>query len=216
MKSTIQLFNTALGRLGGEQIPYNRSPHEQDATGILCENLFPHVLDMVLEAHEWGFATRRVYLARLPEQQPVNPAYVFRYAMPADCVKPVSLEGYAGGAAPAGVNRTPAYLIEGNAILTNKRNAELVYIARIEEPRAWPPSFADVLAWALAGELASARINDSQKQNWCYQNYEVALAKAAARDRAKQNPHRKQSSWLVARGNGPSELNNFGLLDGGE
>ena len=210
MKSTIQLFNTALGRLGGEQIPYNRSPHEQDATGILCENLFPHVLDMVLEAHEWGFATRRVVLAMLPEQQPENPDYVLRYAMPTDCVKPVSIEGYAG------VNRTPAYLIEGNAILTNKRNAELVYIARIEEPRAWPPSFADVLAWALAGELASARINDSQKQNWCYQNYEVALAKAAARDRAKQNPHRKQSPWLVARGNGPSELNNFGLLDGGE
>ena len=210
MKSTIQLFNTALGRLGGEQIPYNRSPHEQDATGILCENLFPHVLDMVLEAHEWGFATRRVVLAMLPEQQPENPDYVLRYAMPTDCVKPVSIEGYAG------VNRTPAYLIEGNAILTNKRNAELVYIARIEEPRAWPPSFADALAWALAGELASARINDSQKQNWCYQNYEVALAKAAARDRAKQNPHRKQSPWLVARGNGPSELNNFGLLDGGE
>ena len=210
MKSTIQLFNTALGRLGGEQIPYNRSPHDQDATGILCENLFPHVLDMVLEAHEWGFATRRVVLAMLPEQHPENPDYVLRYAMPTDCVKPVSIEGYAG------VNRTPAYLIEGNAILTNKRNAELVYIARIEEPRAWPPSFADVLAWALAGELAPARINDSQKQNWCYQNYEVALAKAAARDRAKQNPHRKQSPWLVARGNGPSELNNFGLLDGGE
>ncbi len=210
MKSTIQLFNTALGRLGGEQIPYNRSPQEQDATGILCENLFPHVLDMVLEAHEWGFATRRVYLAKLPEQQPENPSYVFRYALPTDCVKPVSLEGYAG------VNRTPAYLIESNAILTNKQNAELVYIARVEEPRAWPPSFADALAWAMAGELASARINDSQKQNWCYQNYEVALAKAAARDRAKQNPHRKQSPWLVARGNGPSELNNFGLLDGGE
>lgn len=210
MKSTIQLFNTALGRLGGEQIPYNRSPQEQDATGTLCENLFPHVLDMVLEAHEWGFATRRVYLALLPEQKPENPAYVLRYAMPVDCVKPVSLEGYAG------VNRTPAYLIEGNAILTNKKNAELVYIARVDEPRAWPPSFADALAWAMAGELASARINDSQKQNWCYQNYEIALAKAAARDRAKQNPHRKRSTWLVARGNGPSELNNFGLLDGGE
>ena len=210
MKSTIQLFNTALGRLGGEQIPYNRSPQEQDATGILCENLFPHVLDMVLEAHEWGFATRRVILAKLPEQQPLNPSYVFRYALPTDCVKPVSLEGYAG------VNRTPAYLIESNAILTNKQNAELVYIARVEEPRAWPPSFADALAWAMAGELASARINDSQKQNWCYQNYEIALAKAAARDRAKQNPHIKRSPWLVARGTGPAELNNFGLLDGGE
>ena len=210
MKSTIQLFNTALGRLGGEQIPYNRSPQEQDATGILCENLFPHVLDMVLEAHEWGFATRRVILAKLPEQQPLNPSYVFRYALPTDCVKPVSIEGYAG------VNRTPAYLIESNAILTNKQNAELVYIARVEEPRAWPPSFADALAWAMAGELASARINDSQKQNWCYQNYEIALAKAAARDRAKQNPHIKRSPWLVARGTGPAELNNFGLLDGGE
>lgn len=210
MKSTIQLFNTALGRLGGEQIPYNRSPQEQDATGILCENLFPHVLDMVLEAHEWGFATRRVYLAKLPEQQPENPSYVFRYALPTDCVKPVSLEGYAG------VNRTPAYLIESNAILTNKRNAELVYIARIEDPRMWPPSFADAMAWAMAGELAAARINDSQKQNWCYQNYEIALAKAAARDRAKQNPHRRRSPWLVARGTGPAELNNFGLLDGGE
>jgi hypothetical protein len=193
MQSTIHLFNTALGRLGGEQLPRNLSPLENNAIGALCENLFPHVLDMTLAAHSWGFARKRVALAALPKTGTGNPEYRTAYALPTDCVKPERLEGYAG------VNRRPAYVIEGGNIMANEEQAVLVYISRVKEPPLWPPSFADALAWALAGELASAQINDSQKQQWCLQNYKIALSEAVARDQAMQNPLPPKSAWNEAR-----------------
>jgi hypothetical protein len=196
MQSTIHLFNTALARLGGEQLPLGRSPRESGTAGQICENLFPHVLDMTLAAHTWSFARQRVDLAALPEAKPGNPEYRTAYALPADCVKPERLEGCAG------VNRHPAYVIEGRNILANEGQAVLVYISRVDEPALWPPYFADALAWGLAGELASARINDSQKQQWCLQNYKIALAEAIARDQAQQNPLPARSAWNEARWGG--------------
>ncbi len=66
-------------------------------------------------------------------------------------------------------------------------------------PRLWPPLFADALAWALAGELAAAKNNDPQKQQWCYQNHRIALADAVAVDQRDQNPHRQRSELAAAR-----------------
>jgi hypothetical protein len=192
MQSTIHLYNTALGRLGGEQLPLGRSPREGGATGQLCENLFPHVLDLTLAAHAWSFATKRVELALLDPADP-NPAYRLAYALPSDCLKPLRLEGYGGW------NLSPSYVLEGRTLRCNTDYATLVYAAREAEPLRWPPFFADALAWALAGEVASARINDSQKQQWCLQNYRIALAEAIARDQAAQNPAPPGSAWNGSR-----------------
>ncbi|MDR2800874.1 MAG: hypothetical protein LBB52_06370, partial [Desulfovibrio sp.] len=166
MQSTVHLFNVALGRLGGEQLPRNISPQEDNALGKLCENLLPHVLDLTFAAHHWSFALRRVALASVPDADAANYGYRPAFQMPADCVKPVRLEG------------SPAYVIEGTALRTNQEKPVFTYVRRVTDPKLWPPSFADVLAWGLAGELASARVNDGQKQNWCYQNYKIALADA--------------------------------------
>ena len=160
--------------------------------GVLCDNLFPQVLDLTLTAHAWSFALKRVFLAAVPENGPGNALYRLAYAVPSDCVKAVRLAG-------GGVNRSPAYVMEGETLRTNERQAVLVYVARVTDPQKWPPAFADALAWALAGELASARLNDSRKQNWCYQNYKVALGDAIARDRATQNPYAPVSPWQAAR-----------------
>ncbi|MDR1490599.1 MAG: hypothetical protein LBS65_09010 [Desulfovibrio sp.] len=187
MQSTVHLFNTALARLGGEQLPQNISPQEDNAVGQLCEHLFPQVLDLTLAAHHWSFALRRVALASVPDTQPANDEYRLAFQMPSDCVKPVRLEG------------APAYVIEGTTIRTNQEKPVLVYVRRVTDPKLWPPSFADALAWGLAGELASARVNDGQKQNWCYQNYKIALADAIVRDLADQNPRRPRSAWQAAR-----------------
>ena len=202
MQSLIHLFNTALAELGGEQIPLNISPIESDAVGAICQNIFPHVLDTVLEAHEWGFAKARVVLALLPEQEPMNHSYHFRYAIPADCVKPIRI------VVPQGetvyrhqVNRSPAYVIEGQYILCNVERAEFLYVARVTEPRRWPAYFADVLVWKMAAGLATSRNNDKQQKQMCEQMYEYLLGKACAKDRAMQNEREPLSPWQVARGN---------------
>jgi hypothetical protein len=194
MQSLIALFNLAAARLGGEQIPLNISPQEHNATGDLCQNLFPHVLELALSAHQWAFAKKRATLAspKIGEEES-SPDYRCAYKLPSDCLRPCFLEGCAG------INRKPVYILEGDRLLTDMEGAELVYIARVVDPRQWPPAFADALAWGLAGELASARINETQKQNWCYQNYKLALAEAIALDLSGQNGPRPVSAWRAAR-----------------
>ncbi|MDR2488770.1 MAG: hypothetical protein LBD42_04685 [Desulfovibrio sp.] len=194
MRSTAHLFNTALARLGGEQLSVNISPLEQDSLGQLCLNLFPHVLDMTLAVYAWAFATRRVALAApVLEAVSINPEYPHAFELPADCVKPLRLEGYAG------VNRAPPYVIEGRSIRCALPHAVFVYVSRVTDPAMWPPFFADALAWALAGELAAAKNNDPQKQQWCYQNHRYAVADAVALEQRDQNPRRKRSEWTAAR-----------------
>ena len=203
MRSLVHLFNTALAQLGGDQIPLNISPLEDDAAGAICQALFPHVLDTVLEAHVWAFAMKRVALALVPEQEPDSHAFRFRYGLPTDSVRPVRVVVPERRVAvpTSAVNRSPSYAIEGIHILCDVEEAELLYVSRVEEPKRWPAYFADVLVWKLAAGLATARNNDLRQKQMCEQEYERALAKGCAMDKAMQNPRRPVSSWQVARGN---------------
>ena len=192
MQSTVQLFNTALARLGGEQLDRRISPQEGDTLGALCENLFPHVLDLTLGAHAWSFAQGRTNLA-LVQTAENDKVYPYAYALPSDCIRTLRLEG------SGGINRSPAYIIEGDMLRTTLSGASLLYVRRITDPRRWPAAFADALAWAMAAELASAKLNDSSKQQWARQNHELVLERAIARDCAGQNKFRPVSAWQAAR-----------------
>lgn len=192
MQSTVQLFNTALARLGGEQLDRRISPQEGDTLGALCENLFPHVLDLTLGAHAWSFAQKRAALA-LVQTVDDDAAYPYAYALPTDCVRALRLEGFGA------LNRSPAYIIEGDTLRATVSGATLLYVRRITDPRRWSAAFADALAWGLAAELASAKLNDSRKQQWAMQNHELTLERAIARDCAGQNRLRPVSPWQAAR-----------------
>lgn len=192
MQSTVQLFNTALARLGGEQLDDRISPQETDTLGTLCDNLFPHVLDLTLASHAWSFAQRRAVLALVQAVDTDHP-YPYAYALPSDCVHALRLDGLG---AP---KRSPAYIIEGDTLRATVSGATLLYVQRVTDPRRWPPTFADVLAWAMAAELASAKLNDSRKQQWARQTYDLALERAIARDCRSQNKFQPVSAWQVAR-----------------
>lgn len=197
MRSTVQLFNTAIARLGGDQIDYLRSAQEQGTIGQLCETILPHLLDLALQAHDWSFALSRSVLALLPADSASHPVFDLAYALPADCVHAIRLEGE-----PL-PNQSPVWEIEGQRLWTNESPAVLLYVRRVTDPVQWPAAFADALAWALAGELASARLNDSQKQKSFVSYYHEALALAIARDLRQRNSLASQSVWHAARfGNG--------------
>ena len=181
--STVGVFNQALALLGGEQLSEVEAPWETSALGILCRNNFPGVLDLALEAHPWSFALTRANLAEKPETWPG----LRRYALPSDCIRPLGLTG------------GRPYTLEGRDILTGETKAELRYIRRAEDPRAWPPAFKTALAWGLAAILASARVNDPQRQRLCLQHYSLALNEAMARDNHSGQPAEEPSPWTASR-----------------
>ncbi|CAK7067770.1 MAG: hypothetical protein DELT_01726 [Desulfovibrio sp.] len=207
MQSLIHLYNTALAKLGGDQLPQNISPIESNALGALCQNVFPHILDMALEAHEWHFASKRAVLAQVASASSsatgaANPLYAYRYMKPADCITPIGIAGQGAVLCPESEDGSPAYVLEGSVILCNVAQAELVYTSRFTDPKRWPAYFAEHLVWKLAATLAIARNNDKQQQQACERMAEMTLAKACAMDRKTANPYRKPSAWQAARGTG--------------
>ena len=56
--------------------------------GRIEETREPSVLDDALAAHPWSFALTRELLAEKAELRP-RPGYPHRYALPADCLRPV-------------------------------------------------------------------------------------------------------------------------------
>ena len=194
MDSTVSLYNLALARLGGDVLPLEISSQEDGSVGRLCQVLFPQVLDVVLERHVWSFARSRKALASVPGHETVAP-YRNAYMLPADCMRPLYLES--GGGWPDGENHN--YVIEGGCLFTNTPVATLVYVRRENDVRKWPATFADVVAWGLAAELATARINDPQRQQAYWKQYEYALVTAEVNDMAFQRRPRPASAWGEAR-----------------
>ena len=92
-------------------------------------------------------------------------------------------------------------------VLTNVKNAQLVYTARIDEPNVWDPSFQQALAALLASRTATAIIKDP-KEAMAKQNAAIGIAKSTIADARQSNGNEGQSSvnreasWIVARGAG--------------
>ena len=190
MQSLVSLYNTALARLGGNQFDRVNTPDEDSATASLCRTLFPHVLDMALAHSPWQFAREVVALGQKPNPEPsalVDHRYPFRFELPRDCVRPIQLQP------------ETEFVISGQDLLTRVNPAILGYTARLDQPPAWPPNFADGLAWLLASELATAHINDPQRQQFYLTMARAALDNAAAVERNSQRPINNRSPWIGAR-----------------
>ena len=196
MRSTIDVYNTALARLGGNQFNRENSPDGDGTEATLCRTLFPHALDISLAHSEWGFAKRTVALALKADFAPENPDYPFRYALPADCVRPMRLQREGGGGS---VTEDIPYEIDGQDIVAAVSPAVLVYVRRASDPATWPPAFADAVAWALASELATALVNDPNRQQFYGEQARRALIHAAAIERNSQRALRKASPWVASR-----------------
>ena len=189
MQSLVSLFNTALARLGGNQLERVNSPDEEGATAALCRNLFSHVADVALSAFPWSFARQRVSLALKGDG---IAAYPYRYALPVDCLRPVAVAG-------AGTDNAATYLIEGQDLLTAVNPAEFLYVARKHDPSVWPAAFADVVAWGLSAELATALINDAGRQRWHAEQFQRSLHEASRQDQSQQRLAETACQWLDSR-----------------
>ena len=195
MHSLTQLYNQALMRVGGDQLPVDVD-YSRDTSGIICVNAFPHVLDVALSAYDWNFALTRAALTKAAgAQNPATPRWRFRYTLPAGCMRVVRLDGELSR------NRMPLHMTEGQHLFTDRDGAVLVYVARGEDPARWPGYFAEALVWGMAAELSAARNNDARKQQWFAENFRNALREGIALDVVQQPPRvaKARSPWSEAR-----------------
>jgi hypothetical protein len=219
--SEVDICNLALGHLGDDATVSSINPPEGSAQAEHCQRFYPLARDIVLEAHEWGFATRRANLALLTDTPP--PGFAFVYQAPNNCrniidlVDPVALtlcptdercNHWEGSALPT--DPIP-YELETNTagvsvIYTNLENAQVRYVAGITDTTKFPAQVVDTIAWLLAAYLAGPVIKGdagAAMAKSMMQGFATSLSIAKTSDANNRRRSRTQSQrnapWISIR-----------------
>lgn len=197
MATQVQIVNLALSRLGTD-IGIADFDNEQSKEASAARLHYDPALEQVLEAAEWNFATKRVELAQLEDDPPVDWDYAYQY--PTDCVKlrrliPQDGERRVGRAIAGGLEVLSPTLLndsripfavelnadgDGRMILSDEPNAVAVYTARVEDPTFYPGHFVKALSLFLAHEMCMPMRVDDRRRQAIYQEYVATLSMASA------------------------------------
>lgn len=218
MSSVVDICNLALSHLGDEARVVAIVPPDGSAQSTLCGRFYPMARDVLLEAHPWPFAVKRADLSEV--DNPLDTDWSFAYELPSDCLRPLSAlqpgvpERLFGGDTDAG---THPYIVEASTtgervMYTNVDAGTVRYIARVEDPTRFTPSFVTALSRLLASYLAGpvlrgkdGRAEAATQLKLFDVEYRRATANAA--NTGRRNGYQTRSpSFIAARGAGISPL----------
>ena len=146
INSKTDLSNLALAELGARRI----TSYESDTTveAKACRLHLDHVINTLLERHQWDFATTHAQLSALANVP--NPEWGSAYQLPIDCVRFIRVS--------SGYHITPVqdFAIQGRTIHANGTAATLpiVYVSNAKPVPHWPSLFIDAVAYKLAARIA--------------------------------------------------------------
>lgn len=181
MSSEINICNLALSHLGDISNVTSINPPEGSAQSVLCSRFYPIARDMLLEMHDWSFASKKINLAKKVNG---NNQWLYAYAVPSDMmmaraiIDPNVANDYSTDvlmndsySVPvfAGVYAPQEFSLELDSsgiktIYTNTDNAVLRYQARVDDPNQFSALFINSLSWHLASMLAGPIIKGDQGQ----------------------------------------------------
>jgi hypothetical protein len=190
MASKVEIVNLALLQIGDEII---MSLDEDTKAARTMNAIYDSTLREVLEDHTWGFAKARTSLAPLV----ATPTFEFAHAyqLPVDFVRMV----YMGE-----LGDELVWHIEGQTLVTDEDEANIVYIRMIEDPGIYPGKFVTAFACLLAlrGADSIAGSNQSRQQG-LQKAYDKLVADAATVDSQNSSPPvLRANRWHNARTSG--------------
>lgn len=190
----VDICNRALSRLGTRAMI---SALDENSTEARTASIwYAATRDTLLRAHDWNFARRRVALA-LQGAGPTG--WVFRYALPTDCIR---LQRIASASPEAGSAR---FEVVGDAtgrfVLSDEPAAEAVYTARVDDPNLYDAGFAAALVEQLAAHIAYPITQKTETAVRLAQLARAAIADAMAADVNEAAPANEDQApeWIAGR-----------------
>jgi hypothetical protein len=197
MPSPVEICNIALSNLGADNLVSAIDPPDGSVEAGYCATFYPIARTLCLEAAKPAFAKTRATLAAVANQ---SDEWLYAYAKPSDCIKPLRILQKTQLAAllvrddqnnlpifsnlPLEEAGTVHFETEGGVIRTNEPDAVLIYIRDETDTTKWTPMFADAVAALLTGYLAGPIIKGSEGArvgtDWKQQGYRMASAAAAS------------------------------------
>lgn len=185
-KTTIQ--NSALIKLGAERIG---SEDDDNKRARLVKERYPVVLKELLRSHPWNFAISYVELSAVDPTPDDVFDYDYVFQLPSDCIRVLSTDLCADEHWEE---------IEGLRIACNSSVLKVKFVKDITDTSKFDDSFVEVLAWALAADLAYAFTQSSQQLETVQKTYEAKLRVARSYDAQVGSVRQVQATeWINAR-----------------
>lgn len=86
MAADTDICNLALGFLGDVANVDSISPPDPSYQAEQCAKFYPMARDMMLDGHNWGFATRRILPASIAVSPAATGMWAYAYIAPTDCL----------------------------------------------------------------------------------------------------------------------------------
>lgn len=149
MASVINICNQALFEVGANTIT---SLLDQSVEARACSAIFDTSRDAVLEAREWTFAVTRRTLAK--SATPPEFGATSKFKIPNDCIRVLECFEYGSHSSSGRAQNELYWTREGEYIHADCDVLSVRYLARIEDPNKFSPSFIKALVMYLASELS--------------------------------------------------------------
>lgn len=194
MASVVQICNMALSHLGDTGIISSIDPPDGSIQAGRCSVFYPIARKVILEARDWGFATRRATLALLTDPPS---GWLYRYALPSGQLRVVKVLPPSVDTGEHSEPFTLEALADGTVtLLTDTEQATCLFIQEVNNSAVFPPTFTSALAWLLASYLAGPVIKGKEGASfgeYCYNRYATELAVAAMADASQ---HRQKDGYV--------------------
>lgn len=193
--SEAEICNLALGHLGEAPIV---SLDDDDTAARACSLRYAATRDAALRAHRWNFAKARATLSELDDAPSFG--WLHQFQLPADCLRVVEFND-----SEVGDTISDLFEVEGQKLLTDSDEANLVYIQRVTNVALFDSLFVEVLALKLAIALSEVIRGTTGKTQELTTAYERLTAPLARRVDANEGRRRKgtialSSQFVRARG----------------
>ena len=186
--SATEIMNSALIKLGAERI---LSANDENNRARLLKEQYPKVRDAHLRAHPWKFAIRRVELGLITPMPTDYWAYSHAFQLPTDCLRVIETD--LGDYAEWDVEDR-MLLTKGNAVV------RIRYIKRVTDVAKFDDNFCEVLAWALAADIAYAVTQSTVQQEKAIREYNSQLQQARSFNAQQGSVKRVMAEeWLDSR-----------------
>lgn len=185
MADETSIANLALAKLGISPIMALTDDSKQ---AQFSSRFYDQTRDEVLSAHQWNFAMRRATLNKLSTAPLFGWASAFQ--IPTDCLRVTQLNEVDP------TERFALFSVEADQLLTDEEEANIRYIARVEDGSFYPPLFVHALATMLASRLAGPLTGSRELPTALLEEYEVITGPKARMADAFEENRRIKMPWV--------------------
>ena len=176
MTSKTDIANSALAYLSATSI--QDFDDDEDEKARVIKSVFDTVAKEVARKHRWSCLIRRATLSKLSEAPILSGNFGYRsqFQLPDDCLRFMDLNGEPYKA------KVEFMDLNGRRLQANCDEANIRYVAWIEDTNEWDASFAEVVAIKLAMRIARRITKDGISSEDLYRIYKDALRDAQSID----------------------------------